>query len=198
MTIDRNLDEILAEIGRNHRTIVAPERLEPVLRAAAYSRKCDVGFAMSRIAWVWAGALMLLIAVATGVVWQTRKTDQKKTHEARSAPQVAPDPMRPPARSAGLQTGQPNSALIARRKEPASFRKSPKRAASNSLDEFVPLPVSEGLPPAAELSVVRIKLRGSDLRQYGLEAPADAVAQTMLAEFVVGEDGLPRAIRIVR
>jgi hypothetical protein len=58
--------------------------------------------------------------------------------------------------------------------------------------------VSEGLAPAAELSVVRIKLRGSDLRQYGLEAPADAVAQTMLAEFVVGEDGLPRAIRIVR
>jgi hypothetical protein len=68
----------------------------------------------------------------------------------------------------------------------------------NSLDEFVALPVSEGLPPAAELSVVRIKLRGSDLQQYGLEAPADAVARTMLAEFVVGEDGLPRAIRIVR
>jgi hypothetical protein len=81
----------------------------------------------------------------------------------------------------------------------ASHRNSsPKRATWNSLDEFVPLPVSEGLPPAAELSVVRIKLRGSDLQQYGLEAPADAVAQTMLAEFVVGEDGLPRAIRIVR
>jgi hypothetical protein len=62
----------------------------------------------------------------------------------------------------------------------------------------VPLPVSEGLPPAAELSVVRIRLRGSDLQQYGLETPADAVAQTMLAEFVVGEDGLPRAIRIVQ
>jgi hypothetical protein len=72
------------------------------------------------------------------------------------------------------------------------------RATGNSLDEFVPLPVSEGLPPAAELSVVRMKLQGSDLRQYGLEAPADAVTRTMLAEFVVGEDGLPRAIRIVR
>jgi hypothetical protein len=46
--------------------------------------------------------------------------------------------------------------------------------------------------------VVRIKLRGSDLQQYGLEAPADAAARAMLAEFVVGEDGLPRAIRIVR
>ena len=60
------------------------------------------------------------------------------------------------------------------------------------------LPVSEGLPVAAELSVVRVRLRGRDLQQYGLQAPADTAAQTLLAEFVVGEDGLPRAIRIVR
>jgi hypothetical protein len=66
------------------------------------------------------------------------------------------------------------------------------------LDEFVALPVSEGLPAATELSVVRVRVRGSELRQYGLEAPPDAGAQTLLAEFAVGEDGLPRAIRIVR
>jgi len=48
------------------------------------------------------------------------------------------------------------------------------------------------------LSVVRVRVRGSELRQYGLEAPPDAGAQTLLAEFAVGEDGLPRAIRIVR
>jgi hypothetical protein len=75
---------------------------------------------------------------------------------------------------------------------------SSKQPTWNSLDEFVALPVSEGLPAATELSVVRVRLRGSDLQQYGLEAPADAGAQTLLAEFVVGEDGLPRAIRIVR
>ena len=75
---------------------------------------------------------------------------------------------------------------------------SAKQAEWNSLDEFVALPASEGLPPAAELSVVRMQLRGSELQQYGLQAPADGAAQTMLAEFVVGEDGLPRAIRIVR
>jgi hypothetical protein len=73
----------------------------------------------------------------------------------------------------------------------------PQQAFWSSLDEFVALPVSEGLRPAAEMSVVRIKLKGSDLQQYGLDAPADAVAKTLLAEFVVGEDGLPRAIRIV-
>ena len=82
---------------------------------------------------------------------------------------------------------------------PSSPHSSPPEApSSNSLDAFVPLPVSEGLPTAAELRIVRIRLRGSDLQQYGLQAPADVPAQTMLAEFAVGEDGLPRAIRIVR
>jgi len=33
---------------------------------------------------------------------------------------------------------------------------------------------------------------------FAAEAPPDAGAQTLLAEFAVGEDGLPRAIRIVR
>jgi hypothetical protein len=74
----------------------------------------------------------------------------------------------------------------------------PETPTSSSLDAFVPLPASEGLPPAAELSIVRMRLRGSDLQQYGLQTPADAMAQTMLAEFAVGDDGLPRAIRIVR
>ena len=39
MTTDRELDEILAEIGREHRAIGAPERLESVLCAAAGSRR---------------------------------------------------------------------------------------------------------------------------------------------------------------
>jgi hypothetical protein len=70
-------------------------------------------------------------------------------------------------------------------------------AAGDSLQEFVLLPVSEGLPPPSELSVVRTQMLGSDLRQYGLEAPADAAGRPLLAEFVIGDDGLPRAIRIV-
>jgi hypothetical protein len=107
--------------------------------------------------------------------------------------------MLPSTRVTGRQSVQSKSALARSvGLDHAGLRDSPKQATWSSLDEFVPLPVSEGLPPAAELSVVRIRLRGSDLQQYGLETPADAVAQTMLAEFVVGEDGLPRAIRIVR
>jgi hypothetical protein len=192
MTTDRELDEILAEMGREHRAIGAPDKLEPLLCAAAASRKNAQGTAGLRVAWAWAAvAILLAAAAAAGVIWQARRSHQPQSQQVRSvpAPQVRPEPTQ-------SQTSAPRHTA---RIERAGLRASqPKHATWNSLDEFVALPVSEGLPPAAELSVVRIKLRGSDLQQYGLVAPPDSVAQTMLAEFVVGEDGLPRAIRIVR
>ena len=197
------LDEILAEMGREHRAMGAPESLEPLLRAAAGSRKLAIRQARFRLAWILAAAVILLAAVATvGVIWQTRRSQQPQNRQVRSVPvpHVRPEPKLPSAPVTGLQDVQTRSAPAprsgtdrARRREP-----SPQPATWNSLDEFVPLPVSEGLPPAAELSVIRVTLKGSDLQQYGLEAPADAIAQNMLAEFVVGEDGLPRAIRIVQ
>ena len=41
MNADRELDDILSEIGREHRAIGAPESLEPLLFAASASRIRD-------------------------------------------------------------------------------------------------------------------------------------------------------------
>ena len=207
MTTERKLDEILAEIGREHRAIGAPRSLEAALRSAAEARKDQVGARKVRVVWALAGAAMLLAAIAiSGAIWQQHKNKphdrQAHSAPARSGPaqQAGPDQ---PLSAAAVATHNGSAAASVRPRSAGAGHR-PLRAAlserstSNSLDEFVPLPVSEGLPPAAELSVVRITLLGSDLPQYGLEVPADAVARTMLAEFVVGEDGLPRAIRIVR
>jgi hypothetical protein len=65
------------------------------------------------------------------------------------------------------------------------------------MGDFVLLPASEGLPPASAISLVRMQIQQSALQQYGLEVPAEAAPKTLLAEFAVGEDGLPRAIRII-
>ncbi len=204
MTTDRELDEILAEIGREHRAIDAPQTLEAALHAEAGRRKDSIGARKLRLRWTSAAAAILLAAIATsGAIWQLRNTQRHQDHHVRSgsAPQAMPEQPLPSAQIAARNNAAARASARARRAGTDRLRfheASPIRATGNSLDEFVPLPVSEGLPPAAELSVVRIRLQGSDLRQYGLEAPADTVARTMLAEFVVGEDGLPRAIRIVR
>ena len=203
MTTNRELDEILAEIGREHRSVGAPQRLESVLRDAAGDRNKASAAARSGLTWTWAAVAIVIVAVASaGVIWQIRTTPQAKNQPVQSLP----------GSQVGAETAPPSTAVAKKQSVTAkstrtdnsgtdrvSRRAAPqKQPGWSSLDEFVPLPVSEGLPPAADLSLVRIRLRGSDLQQYGLEAPADAAAQTMLAEFVVGEDGLPRAIRIVR
>jgi hypothetical protein len=203
MTTNRELDEILAEVGREHRAIGAPKRLELMLSAAAGSRKKAFSVGRLGFTWNWAMVAILVVAVATaGTIWQIRKRPQPKNQQVQSAPvpQVKVEATLPSASITEKKSVSAKSTRAGRAGTDRASRRdsSQKQASWNSLDEFVPLPVSEGLAPAADLSVVRIKLRGSDLQQYGLEAPADAAARTMLAEFVIGEDGLPRAIRIVR
>ena len=207
MTTNRELDEILAEVGREHRAIVAPERLEPMLFAAADTKKKAFSGGRLGLIWNWAAAAILIVALAiAGTIWQVRKRPQPTNQQVQSAPvpQVRAEATLPSTSVTKKQSVTAKSTRADRASaervgtDRASQRDSSQKQPSWALDEFVPLPVSEGLAPAADLSVVRIKLRGSDLQQYGLEAPADAAMRTMLAEFVVGEDGLPRAIRIVR
>ena len=191
MTTDRQLDEILAEIRRDHRKIGAPDSLEYSLSAAAARKKIAGRAPRLRFTWAWAVALIILAALA-GLAWRTQYRHLPQTQQARSAPPPRVEAMVPPAQ---IAEPRPLRKMAASR---APHRNRSPQHAVWTVDEFVSLPASEGLPPAAELSVVRMKVRGSDLQQYGLQAPADAIARTMMAEFVVGEDGLPRAIRIVR
>ncbi len=203
MSTERELEEILAEIGLEHRAIGAPDKLESVLCAAAVARKSVNAAPRMRLAFTLAAAFILLAALAgVAVLWQSHIGHQSQIQQARSVSPVrripqAIDPLTNITQTQNLPVRPAQLRSIQKRNATLRHLSSPRRT-WNSLDEFVPLPASEGLPTAAELSVVRIKLRGSDLQQYGLQTPADAAGQTMLAEFAVGEDGLPRAIRIVR
>jgi hypothetical protein len=200
---DKQMDQVLEELGREHRAISAPDSLQRVLYTAAESRRAAVGAPRLQPRWAWAAvAIVLAMAAGVGVVWRSLHTQQAQTQEAHSqpAPQVSAEAGQSsptPARHGLQPTAKPVRVGVKARATLGNS--SPAEApAASSLDAFVPLPASEGLPAAAELSIVRMRLRGSDLQQYGLQAPADAFARTMLAEFAVGEDGLPRAIRILR
>jgi hypothetical protein len=208
--MNQELDKILAEIGREHRTTAAPEHLEAVLRAAAGERG-ERHVLKRKQAWAWAVALVLLAAIAViGVDVHFRKSvgPEHPTTDARlTTPQpekdAHPENATHPELSVQAESTTSASAksIPSRRARVNNARAqdvAQKSVAGNSLQEFIPLPVSEGLPPATQLSVVRVKLQGSDLQQYGLEAPANALARSLMAEFVVGEDGLPRAIRILQ
>ena len=70
--------------------------------------------------------------------------------------------------------------------------------AGDRLSDFVALPGSETLPPSMETSILRVQLSKGDLRQYGFDIPSPVAGELIRADFVVGDDGLARAIRFVR
>jgi hypothetical protein len=63
---------------------------------------------------------------------------------------------------------------------------------------FVEIPGAAALPPIESGSIIRIALPIGALPQYGLAIPGDVVSGQVDAELLVAQDGVPRAIRLVR
>jgi len=78
----------------------------------------------------------------------------------------------------------------------------PKRAGSNrrrplTTAQFLALPSADELPPSNELRVVRLELPVRSLRLVGLPVAEEVPDHRVLADFVVGPDRTPYAVRFV-
>jgi hypothetical protein len=65
------------------------------------------------------------------------------------------------------------------------------------LTGFHPLPQASGLPDFDSGEIVRTKVAVSALPVYGVRIPPDAAAAAVTVDFLVGQDGQPRMIRLV-
>jgi hypothetical protein len=63
--------------------------------------------------------------------------------------------------------------------------------------EFVRIPSAIGLPEMESGTVLRMELPLSALPEYGLDIAPDAVRSSVEADILVGQDGQPRAIRLI-
>lgn len=79
----------------------------------------------------------------------------------------------------------------------ASGREAPATSGDPGKSGFIALPTSAALPEAIETTLVRVRIRKGDLRQFGLDVPEPAVADMAQAEFALGEDGLARSVRLI-
>lgn len=77
-------------------------------------------------------------------------------------------------------------------------RTSTPRQAPTTASGFVALPAFAMLPAGDELRVVRLDMRGEDLRLVGARVTEEIAARRITADFVVGHDGTPYAVRLVR
>jgi len=203
----QTLDDLMPELRRQHRSTDAPAPLELVLRAAAESKAAPgslAGLRRSRnrtLAWGMVAAAVVL--VSTLILAGVNEWGPHREHRAPSGSALQANLPSAPTRSPEAQI---DPAILSSPIRAASAKLPPRRrpptpSSSNFQQawqpEFVALPASEGLPKATAISLVRMRIQQGSLQQYGLEVPAESTAQTLLAEFMVGEDGLPRAVRIL-
>jgi hypothetical protein len=84
---------------------------------------------------------------------------------------------------------------------PVKKHMKPKTANSDiaaSRRQFLALPGYDPAIPAEQLSIVRVQLPASALWQMGAPVSPDSGAQRFMADFVVGQDGTPYAVRLVQ
>jgi hypothetical protein len=73
---------------------------------------------------------------------------------------------------------------------------------ANALDAaleegYLPLPGAQQLAPADDLNVVHVELPRSAMMQVGIDVSPDRANEAVLADVMVGSDGLARAVRFV-
>jgi hypothetical protein len=105
----------------------------------------------------------------------------------------------PPTQGDGASASATQPSSVSRASGGSSI---PADAASADADSeyatsFVSLPFTDGLAPAGDEIIVRQSVPPSALANFGLRVSEGGTGENVLADFVVDEDGTPRAVRVV-
>jgi hypothetical protein len=157
------------------------------------------GHRWARAAWrPWLAAAAALVTVAGGfeaLRTTTAVTQNRVTTEA--PPPVAfagsPASVAPADRAPTIRVSRPSTSP--HRVSPVRGRHGASRAVRPS--GFVALPGTAELPQFESGTIVRIELPVASLPAYGVDISPAANDQPVEADVLVGQDGQPRAIRLV-
>jgi hypothetical protein len=105
------------------------------------------------------------------------------TSSTPGAANVPPQNSKPGTRVANLKPRRPDALL-------------PMSDAAAAFSDFVALPGASSLPDFESGRIMRIELPLTGLPAYGLDMVLDAAPGTIEADLLVGQDGVPRAIRL--
>jgi hypothetical protein len=192
MNHSNDLNNILETLRQEHRSIEPPASIESDLIEQTHRVRATPPSPRS---WFWIGGLGLATAAVSILVFASLHSNRPVAPSAHivpaespiasSTPQVATTPSEPVPKTVNHP--------------PITEHKRNKPIKDDIASEhFFPLPSSEGLPSPSEATVVMMQIHTDALRAYGLELPPTASPRMILAEFIVGEDGLPRSIRILQ
>ena len=169
--------------------------VEPAVASAGTSRPRDG----ARLAMAAAAVVLLLVGLWNWPLHRQRPEGATAGNAgaAERRPDAvleSPTPARPPAMTRAGEPAAPAAAA------PNVTRRSrghgrPVRAVSTV--EFMTIPAAAGLPALESARIVRMQLPVAALPAYGVAMIPDASRTAVEADLLVGQDGQPRAIRLV-
>jgi hypothetical protein len=168
--------------------------LEPLLLEAFHHRHAPSTLVADRLRshWrAWLAAAAAIVLAATAMTWRgaPRITNDGGSHSPRLAA------------TAASPTGAPAAMDSSHVPSPTGPRRPPRsaRAASRIIRPtgFVALPGAASLPEFESGTIQRVALSLSSLPAYGVDIAPDASVDPIEADLLVGQDGQPRAIRLV-
>lgn len=170
------MNDLLRALADADRAVEAPARVEAAVRAEfrGQARRRRMKRRMALFAATGAMAAALMIASRTERRPVTRQTPAPVVAAARQQPAIeAARPVR--HRKARKTTAHPRVAT-----------------------EFVPLPYGDTLTPFEKSRLVRIRLPRQALEIAGFPPHPTGAGDFIDADVLLGEDGLARAIRLIR
>jgi hypothetical protein len=148
--------------------------------------------------WYAAAAAVLITGVWLGV----RDGNQREIRDQQAGLVNLGAPAEPvPANDVNLPRQERNVSSgerVVRRARPARNRAAAARRNDTARTiEFLTLPTAIGLPRMESARIVRMELPVSALPAYGVAIAPDAPRTPVQAEFLIGQDGQARGIRLV-
>jgi hypothetical protein len=181
------LSEALGLLARHSRRSAPPE-VGAALLDAFRQRQAARG----RVRTMRLTAMAALLCLAAGLVFMTRTA-----HPERASMAVSIQPSVPPVREAENTRGAGPAGSPARTSQPQLRRTPPAQRAEQSSD-FMALPGWSSATTGEQLRIVRMELPASALRMVGAPVSEEVTERPVLADFVVGQDGTPYAMRLVQ
>jgi len=212
----RELTTALQALAADAQEWSAPAAMEQRLLAAFATQNgkpavTDAPTTAGRWRYVLATAAMVTL-VAWGITREAGEPASRGTGEpagngvAVGVPEgraagAGPQPSSPPALSerGGEVSPTAKPPAVSERRRYASRPPNPRTANPRTTApvEFVSIPSAIGLPDLESGTVLRMELPLTALPEYGLQIAPDAMRTSIEADVLVGQDGQPRAIRLV-
>lgn len=209
----RALSGALHALAASSTAASAPERVEEILRGEMRQRRAAVTpmrapraqhWAIGGIAGLAAAALISVILLKPEILRPTHgnspaistQTSGATAQGSEATAQVAP------------VSGNSGTSVASGQASQAGGN----RGAANSIDavtasqdadteyatSYIALPSAEGALISEDQTVVRVSMPRSALASFGLPVRSDGADAYVLADFVLGEDGMPRAVRLIQ